>query len=121
MRALQGRLVWCKQQGLLTPEEEQNVQSPLRTFKSMFPTTTLSKHEPLDIVITAPSAEPRTVVVRDLGAVQSDWMARELILAYFEGQGLSRKARFQVIRIQHLLIDSTVQTVRFPTSYGILK
>jgi Chalcone isomerase like len=97
MRALQSRLIWCKQQGLLTLEEEQNVQSPLRAFKSMFPTTSLSKHKALDILITAPSAEPRTVVVRDLGSVQSDWIARELVLAYFEGQGLSPKVRLETI------------------------
>lgn len=98
MRALQERLVWYKQRGLLTLEEEQNVRSPLRTFKSMFPTTTLSKHEPLDILITAPSTEPRAVIVRDLGAVQSDWIARELVLAYFEGQGLSQKFKTSVFQ-----------------------
>jgi len=96
MRALLGRLAWCKKQGLLTFEEEQSIQSPLRTFKSMFPTTTLPKHEPLDILITGPSAKPRAVIVRDLGAVQSDWIARELILAYFEGEGLSQKFKQSV-------------------------
>jgi hypothetical protein len=92
MRSLQSRLVWCKQQNLLPPEEERAVQSPLTKFKSMWPTTSLFKHEPLDILITAPSAqEPRSVIIRDLGAVQSDWIARELVLAYFEGKGISPK------------------------------
>lgn len=91
MRALQARLILCKQKGSLSPEDEQAVQSPLRTFKSMFPTTPLGKHESLDILITEPSSEPRHLIVRDLGTIQNDWIARELVLAYFEGQGLSQK------------------------------
>lgn len=91
MRAIQARLIFCKKQGSLSAEEEQGIQSPLRTFKSMFPATPLDKHQPLDILVTAPSSEPRAVIVRDLGAVQNNWLARELVLTYFEGQGLSQK------------------------------
>ena len=92
MRALQARQVLCKQRGELSPDDELAIQSPLRTLKSMFPNTPLAKHSPLDILITAPSAnpkEPRALIVRDLGVAQSDWLAREFVLTYFEGKGIS--------------------------------
>ena len=89
MRALQARLVLSKQRGTFTSEEELAVQSPLRKFKSMFPNTPLAKHSPLDVLLTAPSSQPRTLIVRDLGSVQSDWLATEFFLAYFEGDGIS--------------------------------
>ena len=90
MRALQARQVLGKQRGQLSPDDELAIQSPLRKLKSMFPNTPLAKHTPLDILTTAPSPkQPRTLIVRDLGSVQSEWLAREFILAYFEGQGLS--------------------------------
>lgn len=80
----------CRKRELLSHDEEFNVQSPLRKFKSMFPSTPLTKHTPLDILVTAPEpGQPRNLIVRDLGAVQNDWLASEFILAYFEGQGLS--------------------------------
>jgi len=90
MRAIQARMQLLKQRGSMTPEEESGAQSPLRKLKSMFPNTPLSKHTPLDIIIPAPEAEqPRTLIVRDLGAIQDDWVAREFLLAYFEGGGIS--------------------------------
>ena len=92
MRALQARQLLCRQRGELSQDDELAIQSPLRKLKSMFPNTPLAKHAPLDILITAPSSDPkqpRTLIVRDLGSVQSDWLAREFVLAYFEGKGLS--------------------------------
>ncbi|KAH9853058.1 chalcone-flavanone isomerase-domain-containing protein [Lenzites betulinus] len=90
MRALQARQVLCKQRNQITPDEELAIQSPLRKLKSMFPNAPLGKHSPLDILITEPSSkQPRTLVVRDLGSVESDWLATEFVLAYFEGKGLS--------------------------------
>ncbi|KAI0724278.1 chalcone-flavanone isomerase-domain-containing protein [Cerioporus squamosus] len=98
MRALQARQVLSKQRGELTPEDELAIQSPLRKLKSMFPNTPLTKHSPLDILATAPSPkQPRTLIVRDLGSVQSDWLAREFVLAYFEGKGLSPPLKQSVI------------------------
>ena len=80
----------CRKREQLSHEEEFSVQSPLRKFKSMFPSTPLSKHTPLDILITAPEpGQPRNLIVRDLGSVQNDWLAREFVLAYFEGDGIS--------------------------------
>ncbi|THH32325.1 hypothetical protein EUX98_g1869 [Antrodiella citrinella] len=90
MRALQARMVLCRQRGLLTQEEESDAQSPLRSFKSMFPNTALAKHTPLDILLLAPEPkQPRTLIVRDLGALHNDWVAQEFVMAYFEGKGLS--------------------------------
>ncbi|KAH9947704.1 chalcone-flavanone isomerase-domain-containing protein [Amylocystis lapponica] len=100
MRAIQARLRLCRDRGALSPEEEATVQSPLRKFKSIFPNTPLAKHAPLDILLTPPSLDPgtpRTLIVRDLGAVQNDWLAREFVLAYFEGQGLSPPMRKAVV------------------------
>ena len=91
MRALQGRLALAKKTKALTPQEELEIQSPLRKFKSMFPNSKpLEKHQPLDILFLAPvDGEPRNVIVRDLGSVQSDWLARELLRAYFHEKGIS--------------------------------
>ena len=92
MRALQARQILCKQRGELSPADELAIQPALRQLKTMFPNTPLAKHSPLDILVTAPSTnpkEPRTLVVRDLGEVSNDWLAREFVLAYFEGKGLS--------------------------------
>ncbi|KAI0670172.1 chalcone-flavanone isomerase-domain-containing protein [Trametes maxima] len=98
MRALQARQVLSKQRSQITPDEELAIQSPLRKLKSMFPNTPLAKHSPLDVLITAPSAkQPRTLIVRDLGSVQSDWLSQEFVLAYFEGKGLSPPLKESVV------------------------
>ena len=90
MRALQARLVLAKQSGKLTPEEELEVQSPLRKLKSMFPNTPLPKGQALDILLAPPEVgQPRTLIVRDLGTVHNDWVSQEFLLAYFEGNGIS--------------------------------
>lgn len=94
MRVLQARMVLCRQRGLLSPDAELEAQSPLRTLKSMFPNTALAKHTPLDILLLAPEPkQPRTLIVRDLGAVHNDWVATEFVMAYFEGDGLSPPVR----------------------------
>lgn len=94
MRALQARLILCRQRGQLGEAEEAGTQSPLRKFKSMFPNTRIDKHTPLDILILAPEKnQPRTMIVRDLGSLQNDWIAQEFVLAYFEGKGLSPPVR----------------------------
>ena len=92
MRAIQARMRLCRDRGILSPEEEAAAQSPLRKFKSMFPNTAIAKHAALDVLLTPPSkdpSQPRTLILRDLGAVQNDWFAREFVLAYFEGDGIS--------------------------------
>ena len=98
IRHLQARLQLCRKRGQLSPDEELAVQSPLRTFKSIFPNTPLAKHYPLDILVLAPEpGHPRTVNVRDLGSVENDWIAREFLLAYFEGDGLSPPVRISLL------------------------
>ncbi|KAI0768556.1 chalcone-flavanone isomerase-domain-containing protein [Trametes elegans] len=98
LRALQARQVLSRQRGQLTPEDELAIQSPLRKLKSMFPNTPLTKHTPLDILITTPTTkQPRTLIVRDLGALQNDWVANEFVLAYFEGKGLSPPLKESVV------------------------
>ncbi|KAI0935988.1 hypothetical protein AcV5_004248 [Taiwanofungus camphoratus] len=100
MRALQAHLLLCRQRGTLSPEEEASVQSPLRKFKSIFPNTPLAKHTPLDILLTPPTPDPkqpRSLIVRDLGSVQSDWLAPEFVLAYFEGEGISPPMKKSVV------------------------
>ncbi|KIP11461.1 hypothetical protein PHLGIDRAFT_33388 [Phlebiopsis gigantea 11061_1 CR5-6] len=90
LRALQARLVLFKQRGQLTPDDELAIQAPLRKLKSMFPNTPLAKHQSLDILLAPPvPGQPRNLIVRDLGAVQDDWLAEQFILGYFEGSGLS--------------------------------
>ena len=92
MRALLARMKLSHSRGTITEEEEEGAQSPLRTFKSIFPNAPLAKHTPLDILITAPSKDParqRALIIRDMGAVENDWIAREFVLAYFEGVGIS--------------------------------
>ncbi|KAG6381420.1 hypothetical protein JVT61DRAFT_5834 [Boletus reticuloceps] len=92
MRTLTARLQLAKSRGTLPAETETAVQSPLRKLKSVFPTTKLSKGNPLDVHLTAPTGDPtrqRNLVFSDLGAVESDWVAEEFVLAYFEGDGIS--------------------------------
>jgi hypothetical protein len=90
MRALQSRMASAKQNGTLSEEEAQAVGSPMRKLKSLFPNSPLAKHTPLDIFLSAPTqGQPRTLVFRDLGAIESDWVATEFVLHYFEGAGPS--------------------------------
>jgi len=100
MRALLARMKFSHAKGTITQEEEEGAQSPLRTFKSIFPNTPLAKHTPLDVLIAAPSKDPsrqRALIIRDIGAVQNDWIAREFILAYFEGVGISPSLKKSVV------------------------
>lgn len=92
MRTLTARLQLAKSRGILSAETEATVQSPLRKLKSIFPATKLPKGNPLDVHLTAPTGDPtrpRNLVFSDLGAVESDWVAEEFVLAYFEGEGIS--------------------------------
>ncbi|KAH7915112.1 chalcone-flavanone isomerase-domain-containing protein [Hygrophoropsis aurantiaca] len=92
MRALMGRMQLCLKRGTMTQAEEAEAQSPLRKLKSMFPTTALSKNTSLDILLTAPTGDPsrpRSLIFRDMGSVENDWVATEFVMAYFEGDGIS--------------------------------
>jgi hypothetical protein len=106
MRSLQKRLALGRKRGTLSEEEENAVQTPLRKLKSIFPGTPLSKHMPLDILLTAPSSDPeqtRSLIFRDMGAVDNDWVATEFVLAYFAGDGPSPPVCVELISLlRHL-------------------
>jgi len=92
MRALQARMAAALKSGTLSPQEAEEAQSPLRKLKSAFPNTPLAKGDTLDIILTAPPTaqdSPRSLIIRGLGAVENNWVAREFFLAYFAGSGLS--------------------------------
>lgn len=90
MRALQARMALAKQNGTFSEEDALAVSSPINKFKSLFPNSPLAKHTPLDIFLSEPApGRQRTLVVRDLGAIESDWVATEFVLHYFEGAGPS--------------------------------
>lgn len=84
MRALNARLTLAQQKHTLTEEDALAVASPLRKLKTLFPNSPFNKHEPLDIYLAAPQpGHPRLLVFRDLGSVESDWVAPEIVLHYF--------------------------------------
>jgi len=91
LRALQSRMNASIKSGTLSATEAEDAQSPLRKFKSVFPNSPLAKGTPLDIILVAPpkQGEKRTLIVRDLGAVENDWVAKAFVMAYFEGNGIS--------------------------------
>ncbi|THH09870.1 hypothetical protein EW145_g1719 [Phellinidium pouzarii] len=79
LRALQARMSAQLKSGKLSMQEAEEAQSPLRKLKSMFPTSPLAKGVPLDIMLLPlpiSASEKRTLVVRDLGSVESNWLAK---------------------------------------------
>ncbi|KAI0051004.1 hypothetical protein FA95DRAFT_1555049 [Auriscalpium vulgare] len=90
VRTLTARQQLAHKAGTLTQDEVINIQAPVGKLKTLFPNAPFTKHTPLDIVLAPPDAsQPRTVIFRDLGAVQHNWVARELFVAYFDGDGSS--------------------------------
>ncbi|KAH6917550.1 chalcone-flavanone isomerase-domain-containing protein [Coprinopsis sp. MPI-PUGE-AT-0042] len=98
MRALQGRLVIAKKEGTITEEQENDAGSPMRKLKSMFPNSPLAKHTPMDMYLSGPvPGRPRSLALRDLGSIENDWVATELVLHYFEGDGPSPPLKKSVL------------------------
>jgi hypothetical protein len=94
MRALQGRLVDAQKRGALSQDDAQAVAAPMRALKTLFPNSSLAKHASLDLYVPAPvSGQPRPIIFRDLGSVQNNWVATELLLYYFAGNGPSPPVR----------------------------
>ncbi|KLO20493.1 hypothetical protein SCHPADRAFT_934335 [Schizopora paradoxa] len=92
MRTLQARMTAALKSGTLSPDEAEEAQSPLRKLKSAFPNTPLAKGDTLDIILAAPpkaADTPRSLIIRGLGSVENNWVAREFVLAYFAGTGIS--------------------------------
>jgi len=82
-RALNTRLLKAKESGELTEEQVIQEGSPIRKLSGLFPNAPLVKKTPLDIFLTAPQpGKPRALIFRDLGIVESDWVATNLVLNY---------------------------------------
>lgn len=97
VQTLQKRHWADHQAGKLSSDEQLKLQAPIAQLKSTFPNSPLAKGTPLDIVLTPPvSKQPRALIIRDLGAVQNQWVAQELILSFFDRQGNSPAVRLCV-------------------------
>jgi hypothetical protein len=90
VRTLQTRQRLAHQAGGLSSDEQLALQAPISQLKTVFPNASFVKGTPLDIILTPPDPKrPRALIIQDLGAIQNDWVAHELILSYFDGQGNS--------------------------------
>ena len=90
VRTLQTRQRLAHQAGSLSSDEQLALQAPISQLKTMFPNASFVKDTPLDIVLTPPDPKrPRALIIQDLGAIQNEWVAQELILSYFDGKGNS--------------------------------
>ncbi|KAF5384724.1 hypothetical protein D9757_006214 [Collybiopsis confluens] len=90
MRAMTSRLSDGRKKGTLSEDQALEISSPIRKLKTLFPNSPLAKHCPLDIFLLPPiPGKPRPLIFRDLGAVESDWVGREFVLHYFDGDGVS--------------------------------
>ncbi|KAJ3736894.1 chalcone-flavanone isomerase-domain-containing protein [Lentinula guzmanii] len=99
IRAITTRLRDGRKDGTTTEEEAIEAASPIRKLKTLFPNTALTKHSPLDIFLYPPTpGQPRVLTFRDLGSIESDWVAREFVLHYFEGEGPSPALKKMVIK-----------------------
>ena len=90
LRALQSRLSAAIKEGTISEDSVPSVSSSLRKLKGLFPSSSLAKHTPLDIYLSAPTPNrQRILLFRDLGSIEDDWVATEFVLHYFEGSGPS--------------------------------
>lgn len=107
MRALQTRLARGIKEGTVTEEIAQAASSPLRDLKGLFPNSPLAKHTPLDIFLTAPTPNrSRTLIFRDLGSVENDWVATEFVCNYFDIEAPSAAVRLLVFAYSSSLTSS---------------
>ncbi|KAE9410729.1 hypothetical protein BT96DRAFT_912203 [Gymnopus androsaceus JB14] len=98
IRAIGARLIESRKNGTLTEEQAVEVAAPIRKLKTLFPNTPLVKHSPLDVLLLPPvPGKPRVLAFRDLGVIENDWVATELMLHYFEGDGLSPPLKKMVV------------------------
>ncbi|KAM6494013.1 Chalcone isomerase, partial [Amanita muscaria] len=101
IRALQSRMAKARMEGTLSEEDAIAAGSPMRTLKSIFPNSSLAKHTPFDIFLTPPTpGRQRCLVFRDMGSIEHDWVATELVLHYFEGDGPSPPVSFSFFTLQ---------------------
>jgi hypothetical protein len=97
IRKLQTRQRAAHQTGELSSEEELKLQGPISQLRTAFPNAPMVKGTPLDLLLAPPDPEqPRALIIRELGAVQNDWVAQELILSFFDGKGTSVAVCFYI-------------------------
>jgi hypothetical protein len=90
VRKLQTRQRVAHQAGELSSEEQLTLQGPISQLRTALPNVPFNKGASLDLMITPPDPkQPRALILRDLGAVQSEWVARELMMSFFDGKGTS--------------------------------
>ncbi|PAV21859.1 chalcone-flavanone isomerase [Pyrrhoderma noxium] len=100
IRSLQAHMSLQLKNGKISAQEAEEAQSPLRKLKSMFPSTPLKKGEPLDILLLPPPKNPeekRSLVIRDLGSVECNWVSKQFLMVYFTGDGLSPPMKKSVV------------------------
>jgi hypothetical protein len=90
VRKLQTRQRVAHQDGELSSEEQLTLQGPISQLRTALPNAPFVKGDSLDLMITPPDPkQSRALILRDLGAVQNEWVARELIMSFFDGKGTS--------------------------------
>ncbi|KAF5374855.1 hypothetical protein D9758_000061 [Tetrapyrgos nigripes] len=99
VRALHARLNDGRKASTVTEDQALEIGFPMRKLKTLFPNSPLTKHTPLDVFLSEPvSGKPRSLIFRDLGAIEDDWVAVEFVLHYFEGEGLSPPLKKEVVK-----------------------
>jgi len=90
VRKLRARQRAAHQAGELSSEVQLTLQGPISQLGTALPNAPFAKGASLDLMITPPDPKrPRALILRDLGAVQNEWVARELIMSFFDGKGTS--------------------------------
>jgi hypothetical protein len=85
VRALHARLDRKRKEGTYTDEIAMADSTAIGKLKSLFPNTPLAKHTPFDIYLPAPSdGLIRTIIFRDMGIIENEFVATDLLLHYFE-------------------------------------
>ncbi|KAF7304792.1 p-loop containing nucleoside triphosphate hydrolase protein [Mycena kentingensis (nom. inval.)] len=98
LRMLQTRQNEAKKRGEFTEEDALAVGAPIRTLKTMLPNTPFVKGSFLDVFMPAPvSGQPRTLILRDMGALQNSWVATNLFLHYFSAKPASPALKKRVV------------------------
>ncbi|KAI0293850.1 hypothetical protein B0F90DRAFT_1928100 [Multifurca ochricompacta] len=97
VRILQARKRLAYEDGDPSTDEQLAPQAPISQLMKVFPNVPFTKDTPLDI--SSDPKKPRTLIIRDLGAIQNEWVTREFVLSYFDGQGNSPALKQSVFGI----------------------
>ncbi|PPQ75468.1 hypothetical protein CVT24_013319 [Panaeolus cyanescens] len=98
VRAMNARLSAAIKDQLITEDVAVAASSPIRKLKSLFPNSPLAKHTPLDIYLATPAPNrPRSLIFRDLGTLENDWVATEFVKNYFGSEAPSPALKQSVL------------------------